>query len=64
MAIGNVKIQLEEQFMSLKEQLRRDTAQAMRDGAVDKRNTLRMLMAAIKQVDGEFKEIVNIFFDD
>jgi uncharacterized protein YqeY len=37
--------------MSLKEQLRRDMAQAMRDGVADKRDTLRMLMAAIKQVE-------------
>ena len=41
--------------MSLKEQLRQDLAQAMRDGAVGKRNTLRMLLAAIKQVEVDEK---------
>lgn len=37
--------------MSLKEQLRADMAAAMRDGENDKRNTLRMLLAAIKQTE-------------
>ncbi|MEJ2749933.1 MAG: GatB/YqeY domain-containing protein [Anaerolineae bacterium] len=37
--------------MSLKEQLRADMASAMREGDNDKRNTLRMLLAAIKQTE-------------
>ena len=37
--------------MSLKEQLRADMASAMREGNADKRNTLRMLLAAVKQVE-------------
>lgn len=37
--------------MSLKEQLRADMASAMRGGDNDKRNTLRMLLAAIKQTE-------------
>ena len=37
--------------MDLKEKLRADMATAMRDGDNDKRNTLRMLLAAVKQVE-------------
>jgi uncharacterized protein len=37
--------------MNLKEQLRADMANAMRDGDNDKRNTLRMLLAAVKQTE-------------
>ncbi len=37
--------------MNLKEQLRADMAMAMRAGNADKRNTLRMLLAAVKQVE-------------
>ena len=37
--------------MDLKEQLRADMAAAMRDGDNDKRNTLRMLLAAVKQTE-------------
>jgi uncharacterized protein YqeY len=37
--------------MSLKEQLRIDTADAMRSGDKEKRDTLRLLLAAIKQVE-------------
>ncbi|MFL7840459.1 MAG: GatB/YqeY domain-containing protein [Candidatus Promineifilaceae bacterium] len=37
--------------MSLKEQLRIDTADAMRVGDKEKRDTLRLLLAAIKQVE-------------
>jgi uncharacterized protein YqeY len=37
--------------MNLKEQLRADMATAMRDGDNDKRNTLRLLLAAVKQTE-------------
>jgi uncharacterized protein YqeY len=37
--------------MSLKEQLRIDTADAMRSGDKEKRDTLRLLLSAIKQVE-------------
>jgi uncharacterized protein YqeY len=37
--------------MSLKEQLRADMAMAMRNGDQDKRDTLRMLLAAVKQTE-------------
>lgn len=37
--------------MSLKEKLRSDMAAAMRQGDSDKRNTLRMLIAAVKQAE-------------
>jgi hypothetical protein len=37
--------------MNLKEQLRADMATAMREGDNDKRNTLRMLLAAVKQTE-------------
>ena len=37
--------------MNLKEQLRADMATAMREGENDKRNTLRMLLAAVKQTE-------------
>jgi len=37
--------------MSLKKQLRSDMADAMREGNNDKRNTVRMLLAAVKQVE-------------
>ena len=37
--------------MNLKEQLRADMATAMRSGDNDKRNTLRMLLAAVKQTE-------------
>lgn len=37
--------------MSLKEQLRIDTADAMRSGDKEKRDTLRFLLSAIKQVE-------------
>lgn len=37
--------------MSLKEQVRLDLADAMRSGDKEKRDTLRLLMAAIKQVE-------------
>lgn len=37
--------------MSLKEQLKSDLAAAMREGDVEKRNTLRMVLAAIKQIE-------------
>ncbi len=42
--------------MSLKEQLRTDTADAMRDGDKEKRDTLRLLLAAIKQVEIDEKK--------
>lgn len=37
--------------MGLKEQLRNDMADAMRSGDTEKRDTLRMLTAAVKQVE-------------
>lgn len=37
--------------MNLKDQLRADMATAMRNGDNDKRNTLRMLLAAVKQTE-------------
>lgn len=37
--------------MSLKEQLRADMATAMREGDTEKRDTLRMLVAAVKQTE-------------
>ena len=37
--------------MSLKEQIRMDTADAMRSGDKEKRDTLRLLLSAIKQVE-------------
>ena len=37
--------------MAIKEQLRDDLADAMREGDVEKRNTLRLLLAAIKQTE-------------
>jgi len=37
--------------MSIKEQLKQDTIAAMRSGDSERRNTLRMLSAAIKQVE-------------
>ena len=37
--------------MSIKEQLKQDTIAAMRSGDTETRNTLRMLSAAIKQVE-------------
>lgn len=37
--------------MTLKEQLRLDTADAMREGDNEKRDTLRLLLAAIKQTE-------------
>ncbi len=37
--------------MSLKEKLRADVADAMRSGNADKRNVIRMLLAAVKQVE-------------
>jgi uncharacterized protein YqeY len=37
--------------MSLKEQLKSDLATAMREGDAEKRNTLRMVLAAIKQIE-------------
>jgi uncharacterized protein YqeY len=44
--------------MTLKEKLRNDMAAAMRDGDADKRNTLRMLLAAVKQIEvDERKEL-------
>ncbi len=44
--------------MTLKEQLRNDMAAAMREGDTDKRNTLRMLLAAVKQIEvDERKEL-------
>ncbi len=42
--------------MSLKEQLRLDTADAMRSGDNEKRDTLRFLLAAIKQVEIDQKK--------
>jgi uncharacterized protein YqeY len=42
--------------MSLKEQLRIDTADAMRSGDKEKRDTLRLLLAAIKQVEIDQKK--------
>ena len=41
--------------MSLKETMRNDMAAAMRAGDAEKRNALRMLMAAIKQVEVDEK---------
>jgi len=43
--------------MSLKEQLKADVADAMRSGDTDKRDVLRMLLAAIKQteIDGRLE---------
>ena len=44
--------------MTMKEQLRNDMAAAMREGDTDKRDTLRMLLAAVKQVEvDEQKEL-------
>lgn len=37
--------------MSLKEKMRQDMAVAMRDGNTDKRDTLRMLLAAVQQIE-------------
>ena len=37
--------------MSLKEELQADVKEAMREGDATKRDTLRMLLAAIKQVE-------------
>jgi uncharacterized protein YqeY len=37
--------------MDLKAQLKSDLTAAMREGKVDKRNTLRMLLAAIQQIE-------------
>lgn len=37
--------------MGLKEQLRQDVKTAMRDGDAERRNTLRMLLAAVKQTE-------------
>jgi uncharacterized protein len=37
--------------MELKAQLKSDLAAAMREGEAEKRNTLRMLLAAIKQIE-------------
>lgn len=45
--------------MSLKEQLRLDTADAMRSGDNEKRDTLRFLLAAIKQVEIDQKKELN-----
>lgn len=45
--------------MNLKEQLRADTAAAMRAGDSDKRNTLRMLLAAVKQVEVDGQKELN-----
>ena len=46
--------------MSLKEQLLTDTADAMRSGDKEKRDTLRLLLAAIKQVEiDEKKELTD-----
>jgi hypothetical protein len=42
--------------MTLKEQLRLDMADAMRAGDNDKRDTLRLLLAAIKQVEVDGKQ--------
>ncbi len=46
--------------MSLKEQLRTDMADAMRTGDKEKRDTLRLLLAAVKQVEiDEQKELTD-----
>jgi uncharacterized protein YqeY len=46
--------------MSLKEQLRSDMADAMRTGDKEKRDTLRLLLAAVKQVEiDEQKELTD-----
>jgi uncharacterized protein len=46
--------------MSLKEQLRSDMADAMRTGDKEKRDTLRLLLAAVKQVEiDEKKELTD-----
>jgi len=45
--------------MNLKEQLRADMAAAMRAGDTDKRNTLRMLLAAVKQVEVDEQKELN-----
>ena len=37
--------------MTLKEQLRQDMADAMRSGDTERRNTLRLLLAAVKQTE-------------
>jgi hypothetical protein len=37
--------------MELKEQLKLDLATAMREGDTDKRNTLRMMLAAVQQIE-------------
>jgi uncharacterized protein YqeY len=37
--------------MTLKEQLQTDTATAMREGDTKKRDTLRMMLAAVKQIE-------------
>lgn len=42
--------------MSLKDQLRTDTTDAMRSGDKEKRDTLRLLLAAIKQVEIDQKK--------
>ncbi|MFN2135352.1 MAG: GatB/YqeY domain-containing protein [Candidatus Promineifilaceae bacterium] len=48
--------------MSLKEQLRLDMADAMRSGDKEKRDTLRLLLSAVKQV--EIDEQVDLENDD
>lgn len=42
--------------MTLKEQLRLDTADAMREGDNEKRDTLRLLLAAIKQTEVDSRQ--------
>ena len=41
--------------MSLKEKMRQDMATAMRDGNTDQRDTLRMLLAAVQQIEVDDK---------
>ncbi len=45
--------------MTLKEQLRLDTADAMRDGDNEKRDTLRLLLAAIKQTEVDSQQTLD-----
>lgn len=45
--------------MTIKDQLRADLADAMREGNVEKRNTLRLLLAAIKQIEVDEQKTLN-----
>jgi uncharacterized protein YqeY len=45
--------------MDMKERLRTDMVAAMRAGDADRRNTLRMLMAAVKQIEIDGQKVLN-----